>query len=504
VWNTTLEVGRSALSGHKDTVSSAAFSPDGKRLVSGSWDTTIKVWDVESGAEVMTLRGDNKWVTAVAFSLDGTRIASGGEGKTITVWDLNSGSELMSFHGHNDYIDSLTFSSDGKHIVSGGGEIDKTVKVWDAATGKELTTLRGHTGSIDSVAISPDGKRILSGGCQDANGNSDGTIRVWDIKSGADLMTRKHGYGVFSVAFSPDGKRVASGGSDADKTIKVWDAGSGAEIMTLYGHQSGINSIAFSPDGKRIVSGSRDGTVKLWDTVMKTEVMTLPAQNAVWSSAFSSDGRTIAISDGNMVTLFESAVPAGGYEPRKNGEAARKIVDELYQKYGFYYEVIDKISADKTLDEPIRKLALQIANSRKWEDADKLRREALEIVSSSGKSVDEYRTALEKAEKANSWEPNDPGILNTLGAAQYRLGSYEDALKTLAGSARMLSDGNEEPDPGNVAFTAMTFYKVAQVDQAKVALERLRELCRQEHLDWDTEVKALLAEAEKLITGEKQ
>ena len=111
---------------------------------------------------------------------------------------------------------------------------------------------------------------------------------------------------------------------------------------------------------------------------------------------------------------------------------------------------------------------------------------------------------MEKAEKANAWEPNDHAILTVLGTAQYRVGSYEDALKTLAKSEQILSDAGEEPDPANVAFTAMTLHKIGQTEEAKAALEQLRELCKDEQFAEDVEVQGLLAEAEKLIAGEKK
>jgi tetratricopeptide (TPR) repeat protein len=149
-------------------------------------------------------------------------------------------------------------------------------------------------------------------------------------------------------------------------------------------------------------------------------------------------------------------------------------------------------------------LALQIANARLWEDADKLRKEAQETVILPDKAIDEYQVALQKAERANDWEPNDPPILTTLGAAQYRLGYYENALMTLVRSANILSDAGEEPDPVNLAFMAMALHRIGQIDEAKTSLDKLRELCKDEQYAEDIEVQNLLAEAEKLITGKEK
>ncbi|MHC4681956.1 MAG: WD40 repeat domain-containing protein, partial [Planctomycetota bacterium] len=129
-----------------------------------------------------------------------------------------------------------------------------------------------------------------------------------------------------------------------------------------------VLAIAFSPDGKRIVSSSNDNTIKVWDSATGTELMTLRVVS-YWPNpiAFSPDGKTIAAGTyGNGIRLWESTTPAGGYEPRWNAEATRKVVDELYEEYGFYYKVIDKLKADKKLDESVRKMALQITNTRLW------------------------------------------------------------------------------------------------------------------------------------------
>jgi hypothetical protein len=191
----------------------------------------------------------------VAISADGKRIVSGSADRTVKVWDSTTGQDLLTLRGHGDTVKCVAISADGKRIVS--GSYDRTVKVWDAATGQELLTLQGITHWVNCVAISPDGKRIVTG-------DGDRIVKVWDSSTGQMLLTLKgHSGSVTSVAISPDGKRILSG--SADRTLKVWDAVTGQEILTLKGHSDQVNSVSFSPDGQRIVSGSEDRTVKIWD-----------------------------------------------------------------------------------------------------------------------------------------------------------------------------------------------------------------------------------------------
>jgi tetratricopeptide (TPR) repeat protein len=179
-------------------------------------------------------------------------------------------------------------------------------------------------------------------------------------------------------------------------------------------------------------------------------------------------------------------------------------VDELYERHGWYREVIDQVQQDATLGPAVRTLALQIAQSRKWGDTEKLANEAWETIKLPNKGIEAYRVALEKAGKADALKPNDPPILTTLGAGQYRVGSYEEALKTLAVAQQILSEAGEQPDPWNLAFKVMSLHKIGRAEQAKAALEQLRELCKDEQFAEDLEVQGLLAEAERLLSGEKQ
>jgi hypothetical protein len=444
------------------------------------------------------------------------------------------------------WVASIAFTPDGIRIAAVSSE-DETIKVWDAATRTEKITLRGHKGWLSDIVFSPDGSRIAAP-CQDH-------IKLWDGKSGSELMTlRGHKDAVLSIAFSPDSTRIAS--ASQDSTAKIWDVASLREPMTLRGHADVVLSIAFSPDGKRIVSGGRDRTIRLWDVTTGTELLTLRAESAVAHVAFSPDGKTISsFTWAGTIVLYESTIPTDGYRPRLTTNIAKKVVDELYQKYNLYYEVVDKLQSDKTLDEsvckialqiansrlwedteklakkvvdelykqynfyyevidklntdkalaePVRKVALQIADSRKWQDAQKLNDESWDVVRSSTGEPNAYKEALNKAEKAVSLEPNDLNILNTLGVARYRVGAYQDALMTLSRADKMRTDANEPSAPEDLAFIAMSLHKLGRADEAKAALEQLRSLCKEERFAEDQEAQAFLTEAEQLITGEKQ
>ncbi len=285
LWDAATGKELATFEGHSYYVSSVAFSPDGRRIASGSWDKTVKLWDASTGKELATLTGHSDKVSSVTFSPDGRRIASGSWDNTVKLWDAATGKELATLTGHSNAVSSVAFSADGRRIASGSW--GKTVKLWDAATGKELATLTGHSNAVSSVAFSPDGRRIASGA-------SDNTVKLWDAATGRELVTLEgHSYYVSSVAFSPDGRRIASG--SWDKTVKLWDAATGRELATFEGHSRPVSSVAFSPDGRRIASGSDDKTVKLWDAATGKKLVPLEGHsNWVRSVAFSPDGRRIA------------------------------------------------------------------------------------------------------------------------------------------------------------------------------------------------------------------
>ena len=277
------------LEGHTGWVFCAAYSPDGRRVVSGSQDGTLKVWDTRTAKPISTLAGHDHMVFAAAFSPDGGRIVSGGRGdEKLRVWDANSGKQTMALKGHTDDVWSVAFSPDGSRVASSSD--DGTIKLWDPGTGEATLTIDAKTRSF-KVAFSPNGRKIVSS-------NLRGTLELWDARTGEQLLTLSgHTDYTTSVAFSPDGGQIVSGSQD--HTLKVWDATTGKEMSTLKGHGGPVTAVAFSPDGSRIASGSDDQTIKLWDTMTAKEALTLRGHSyAVSSVSFSPDGQQLASSAG--------------------------------------------------------------------------------------------------------------------------------------------------------------------------------------------------------------
>ncbi len=499
--------------------SAIAFCPDGKRMASNA-DGMIKVWDMDSRTELMTLHrsaagSGSPQRMSIAFSKDGTLMGASILGGRIKVWDAETNAEVMTLLANGQRFWDLAFTPDNKRLVTAiimnaDNEFEATgeIKIWGVPNGKEIMTLPLDGLMVPtSIAVSADGKYVAAGlfaRLQAGEVKLGGAVKVWDTASGTEVVTMAgHDGPAVSVAFSPDCKLIASG--NFISTADVWTATTGARLITLSGHDGAVLSVAFSSDGRRVITGSDDKTTRVWDVATGAELLSLPCDSDVTRAAFNANGTAVAVATGaGAVLLWESGAPAGGYEPRETGHNATQLVDKLYRRYGLYHDVIDDLSADKTLDRSVRRLALQVTNSRKWEDADKLRGEAWQTVGSSGKDAKEYQAALTKAEKANDWGPNDPAILDVLGAAQYRTGAYEKALNTVKTTAKLLIDSGDRPDPANLAFTAMSQRQLGQSAEAKTTLEQLRTSLKDERFAGDEQTKALLAEAEKLIERKKQ
>jgi len=271
--------------GYTGMIGSASFSSDGKQIFFNS-GATVKQWDMAAGRETRSFTVGGGYA---AFSGDGKQVLSYPHDNNIKLWDAVTGKEIRTFTGHTKVVNSAAFSPDGRQFISGSE--DGTIKLWDTATGKEIRSYKQKYYGVKCVAFSPDGKKILSGG--------PGQITLWNVDSDKAVLNFKglNIYFITSLAFSPDGKRVLSDAFNLfnyDNDVKLWDVKTGKAIKTFKGHKSAIHAMALSPDGKYIASGSSDNTILLWDTVTGKVAKTLTGHtSAVTSIAFNSDGKQI-------------------------------------------------------------------------------------------------------------------------------------------------------------------------------------------------------------------
>jgi hypothetical protein len=448
-----------------------AYSPDSRRVASAGLDTSVRLWDAESGQEVRTLRGHFGAIYGLAYRPDGRRLASAGLDKTVRLWDTDNGREVKTLRGHTGPVIGLAYSPDGRTIASTG--VDETVRLWDADTGNGLRTLRGHSGVVSSVAYSPDGRRLASAG------RVDGTVRIWDAESGVELRTlRGNAAAVSDVAYSPDGRRIAAAGGG---TVKLWNADTGQPVFTLSNQASTGRGVAFSPDGLRLAAGVGQA-VKLWDaTPLTPESRTNREAADLVEFLFGQPLSTTEVLDRirDNPTLDSDVRRraldlAGPYGASLLDKEAERLVSALYETL-LRPAVRIRLLADETLSEPVRRRALTLAEKIS-ESAGRLNAVSWSVVSQPGAAPEVYRLALEQAETACRLEPDNGALLNTLGVAQYRAGQYREAVATLTESDRINSGGQLGPQPADLAFRALAHHRLGERDRASADLGRLRAL----------------------------
>jgi WD40 repeat protein len=208
------------LEGHTGELHAVAVTPDGRQIVSGSWEhaLSLKVWDLESGQLLRSLDSPVLWANAVAITPNGRQIVSGSNDSPLKVWDLEGGQLVGLLEGHSKRVLAAAITPDGRQVVSGSA--DRTVKVWDISTplnsgparsGRPLSLLETHTDSIVGVAVTPDGRQVVTG-------SRDGTIRLWDLVEDASRVLFWNDAPIKCLAISLDGHHVCCG----DEAGRVW------------------------------------------------------------------------------------------------------------------------------------------------------------------------------------------------------------------------------------------------------------------------------------------
>ncbi|MEH2067325.1 MAG: TIR domain-containing protein [Nostoc sp.] len=243
------------LRGHNGLISRVEWSLDGTMLASPSFDSTIKLWSVDTGECIRTLEGHKGRVWTVAWSPDGKSIASGSADNTIRFWKTETGELEKTIPMHTGVCLTMAWSPDSQILAVGGMGDDWSIILGYIKT-EQYKTIEGHSAQVNSLAWSPDGKML-------ASASHDSTIKLWNKETTKLQKTLVgHSADVYSVAWSPDGQMVAS--ASRDNTIRLWNPQTGQTLFVLEGHTGSVNCLEFSNDAKLLGSKSSDGTVRLW------------------------------------------------------------------------------------------------------------------------------------------------------------------------------------------------------------------------------------------------
>ncbi len=269
VWDARTGAPLQTYRGHIDSINAIAWSPDGTKIASASYDRTVQVWDARTATLRFAYHGHSDHVWAVAWSPDGTRIASAGKDGTVQIWKVGSQAPLFVYRGHHDGVSSVAWSP--KQALIASGSHDRTVQVWAIGDQTPRYIYSGHRDQVNALAWSPDGTHIASGSGSPGQ-HIDTTVHIWQpFTAGPTIIYTGHQDQVNTVSWSPDGTRIASGGGNTeegypvgDKLVHIWDASTGRLIYAYNGHYSVVESLDWSPDGTRIVSGSDDHTAQVW------------------------------------------------------------------------------------------------------------------------------------------------------------------------------------------------------------------------------------------------
>ena len=289
IWNVESKETITVIGGHSDDVMDAAFSPDEKQVVTGSWDKTALVHDISSG-EIKHRLVHPARIDAVAWSHDNSVIATGSEDGKIRLWSVETGELIQSLSGHTNGVMTVEFSEDDLVLLSGSR--DFTAKTWSSQTIDEAPhsssvnakeywgnpvhikqTFVGHTGEVLSARFNSNNQLIITG-------SKDTTARIWNTSTGETVQVLQgHSSWVWRSSFSPDSKQAVT--SSRDRTARIWNVADGTLDQTLIGHQASIGSAVFSPDGCSVLTGSEDNTARIWK--LKTEGLSSDISDNTWS-----------------------------------------------------------------------------------------------------------------------------------------------------------------------------------------------------------------------------
>lgn len=277
---------------------SAAWSPDGEHILTGSQDGIARIWDASSGNKIDEIKAHDNYITQVAWSPTGEQLATASNDDTAIIWDAVTGELMHVLGGYRDDVAGLSWSPDGKEVAA--VSLDAGVDIWDAINGKRVSSFTGHREQVWDVAWSPNGEYI-------ATDSLDGTTRVWEPASGMQLYEFQNNLEearvLNSIDWSPSGDQLLMMGAAYNQ---MWDLTE--QPPRLIGHTRGVNAAQWSPDGKWIATASLDGTARIWEAASGELVAALEHPGGVEDLAWSPNSTHLATtSRGGSIGVWEVA-----------------------------------------------------------------------------------------------------------------------------------------------------------------------------------------------------
>jgi WD40 repeat protein len=294
---------RQTMRGHTKQVNGVVHLADGRRIITGSSDGSLRLWDLESGAQIgKKWRNEYDAVWSMAMSPNGKTIAtgSGGGDNSVKLWDIETSKVISKWTGHTIVVCALCWSADGERVASGSW--DGTARVWDVNTGKTILRIKTRHDRVVAVMYSPDSSKLATGG------DKKDAVKIWDAETGELLTTLKHDPFVNSLTWTSDGKKLISG---SDELIRIFDTATWQQIAILKGHTSFVNAISLSQNNRFLASASYDKTARLWNLDTNLPVgPPLQHEDTLRSAALSPDGKALVTGcrDGNLYTWDVHAI----------------------------------------------------------------------------------------------------------------------------------------------------------------------------------------------------
>jgi WD40 repeat protein len=373
LWDAATGKELAILKGHTDHIQSVTFSPDGRWILTASWDKTARLWETATGKPLQVFKKHGSSLHSALFTPDGRQVLTlslGGEYQTqlpdqgpveadpplsaekpvrtdypglsrwtshrdavtARLWDATTGQEagvlqrwdVSSLFGRGEYPQAAVFSPDGRRLAVTLGS-DHSVRLWDKQTGKEISLLTAHKGPILATTFSPEGQRVLTF-------SRDQTLRTWEIPTGkatATLTLLGHDGPIRSARFSPDRRQLVTAGED--RTARVWDVATGKELAVLRGHEDLVTHARFSPDGRHVLTTSADKTARLWDAAAKEDFARIfrGHEGPVWSARYSPEGRHIVTASADKTARLWK-IADGAYQILKDRAARESILGEVH------------------------------------------------------------------------------------------------------------------------------------------------------------------------------